>query len=82
MKNILKLTGLVLTIFLLVLVSSLSVEAVELNPDLKINVYCLHNQESYSSIRQTITLRGKTQRRAPTRGRGKASRQFRSQRRN
>ncbi len=46
MKNILKLTGLVLTIFLLVLVSSLSVEAVELNPDLKINVYCLHNQES------------------------------------
>ena len=46
MKNILRLTGLVLTVFLLVLVSSLSVEAVELNPSLKIDVYCLHNQES------------------------------------
>ena len=46
MKNILRLTGLVLTVFLLVLVSSLSAEAVELNPSLKINVYCLHNQES------------------------------------
>ena len=46
MKNILRLTGLVLTVFLLVLVSSISAEAVELNPSLKINVYCLHNQES------------------------------------
>lgn len=46
MKNILRLTGLVLTVFLLVLVSSLSADAVELNPSLKINVYCLHNQES------------------------------------
>ena len=46
MKNILRLTGLVLTVFLLVLVSSTSTEAVELNPSLKINVYCLHNQES------------------------------------